>query len=220
MGPYGGAAAVHTTHVISLQFIIGPYVCPDYLVKGHYCSTKISSRLPSSRSCKSNRRPVVPLSIARITFCIVPSLSCDTRRANRCRLILIRYIGMVAVTFIFLRLVAISVIQIRKVRFCIRPSDCSCSGTRVSNSCAACTAVIWPNSIMFRMRLRSSVEVGIILTFQQPHRFLDADLLSSQAIKYETAISTTIALWSAAECSYDFVEAATSGVISNIQVLR
>ena len=69
------------------------------------------------------------------------------------------------------------------------------------------------------MRLRSPVEVAIILTFQQPHCFLDADLLSSQAIKYETAISMTIALWSAAKRGYYFVEAATSGVISNIQVL-
>ena len=28
IGPYGGAASVHTTPVISLQFIIGPYTFP------------------------------------------------------------------------------------------------------------------------------------------------------------------------------------------------
>src|SRR5260221_1219550 len=184
-----------------------------------YCSTKISKRLPSSRSCKSSRRPVLPLSIARMRFCNVPSFSWGTMRVSRCRIMLIRLMGIVAVTCIFLLLVALSVIQIRTVRFRTRSTGC-CSDTSASNNCAACAAVIWPVSIIFRIRLRSSVKVTILLTFQQTHGFLDADLLSSETVEHYTAICTTIALRSTAERGHNFIEATACRVIGHIQVLR
>src|SRR5260221_3977295 len=73
---------------------------------------------------------------------------------------------------------------------------------------------------MFRIRLRSSVVVVILLTLQQPHCFLDVDLFSSETVEYHTAIGTTVALRSAAECSYNFIETTAGRVIGNIQVLR
>src|SRR5258708_8005455 len=185
-----------------------------------YCSTKISIRLPSSRSCKSSRRPVLPLSIACMTFWIVPSFSWGAIRFNRCSVMLIRLMGIVGVTFIFLLLVTMSVIQIRTVRFRTRSRGCSCSDSSASNSCAACAAVIWPDSTMFRIRLRSSVVVVILLTLQQTHCFLDVDLFSSETVEYHTAIGTTVALISAAECSYNFIEPAPGRFIGNIQVFR
>src|SRR5258708_1689087 len=155
-----------------------------------------------------------------MTFWSVLSFSWGAIRVNRCSVMLIRLMGIVAVTFIFLLLVTMSVIQIRTVRFRPRSPGCSCSDSSASNSCAACAAVIWPDSTMFRIRLRSSVLVVILLTLHQTHCFLDVDLFSSETVEHHTAIGTTFALRSAAECSHNFIRPTAGRGIGNIQVLR
>ena len=88
------------------------YLCNDYsccLINGKcllvheilhlYYSAKISTRSPSSRSCKSNRRPVAPPSMARSRSSSALPLTCGARRVPRRRATCMRLTGMVTLTF-------------------------------------------------------------------------------------------------------------------------
>src|ERR1051326_8748803 len=137
-------------------------------------------------------------------------LSCGARRVPRRRPTCMRLTGIVTLTF--WRLEARFVTRTRAVRFRLCARGRSGSNSRVSNNCAAWAAVTLPVSTMYRMWLRSSVELAMELPFHQAHRIFDADLFRGKAVENSTPVGAAVILGCAAQRSHYLVQAAARGV--------
>src|SRR5260221_13086906 len=117
---------------------------------------------------------------------------------------------MGTVTLTFWHLLASFVPRTRTIRLrpCTLAPACSRPTSSVSSSCAALTAVTLPDSTRFRMRLRSSVETAIKLSFHQTHRFFNTDLFGGETIKYGPAIGTSLVLRRTTHSGHSLMQAA------------